>query len=130
MIVVTMVRIRPYKFVLLSTKGDFPSWERIIRISGIPKTINKENNKAVFMVIELIGSSEEAKANVNWSKLLGSSATKINLEKVPFKNFSFDHSGRNFLYRFKWSTLLSELTGVLRKTKVLSMQDQSFDNNG
>ncbi len=30
------------------------------------------------MVIELIGSSEEAKANVNWSKLLGS-ATKINL---------------------------------------------------
>ena len=129
MIVVTMVKIRLYKFVLLSTKGDFPSWERIIRISGIPKTINKENNKAVFMVIELIGSSEEAKANVNWSKLLGS-ATKINLEKVPFKNCSFDHSGRNFLYRFKWSTLLSEITGVLRKTKVLSMQDQSFDNNG
>jgi len=52
------------------------------------------------MVIELIGSSEEAKANVNWSKLLGS-ATKINLEKVPFTSFSFDHSGRNFLYRFK-----------------------------
>ena len=129
MIVVTMVRIRLYKFVLLSTKGDFPSWERIIRISGIPKTINNENNKAVFMVIELIGSSEEAKANRNWSKLLGS-AIKINLEKIPFKNFSFDHSGRNFLYRFKWSTILSEITGDLRKTKVLSMQDQSFDNNG
>ena len=32
------------------------------------------------MVIELISSSEEAKANVNWSKLLGST-TKINLEK-------------------------------------------------
>ena len=129
MIVVTMLRIRLYKFVLLSTKGDFPSWERIIRISGIPKTINNENNKAVFMVIELIGSSEEAKANINWSKLLGS-ATKLNLEKIAFKKFSFDHSGRNFLYRFKWSTLLSELTGVLRQTKVLSMQDQSFDNNG
>jgi len=129
MIVVTMVRIRLYKFVLLSTKGDFPSWERIIRISGIPKTINKENNKAVFMVIELIGSSEEAKANVNWSKLLGS-ATKINLGKVPFKNFSFDHSGQNFLYKFKWSTLLSEVTGVLWQTKVLSMQDPSFDDNG
>ena len=84
MIVVTMVRIRLYKFVLLSTKGDFPSWERIIRISGIPKTINNENNKAVFMVIELIGSSEEAKANVNCSKVLGSDTT-INLEKVAFK---------------------------------------------
>ena len=129
MIVVTILKIRLYKFVLLSTKGDFPSWERIIRISGIPKTINNENNKAVVIVIELSGSSEEAKANVNGSKLLGS-ATQINLGKVPFKNFSFDHSGRNFLYRFKRSTLLSELTGVLRKTKVLSMQDQSFDNNG
>ena len=32
------------------------------------------------MVIELIGNSEEAKANVNWSKLLGST-TKINLQK-------------------------------------------------
>ena len=52
------------------------------------------------MEIELIGSSEEAKANVNWSKILVS-ATKINIEKVPFKNFSFDHSGRNFLYRLK-----------------------------
>ena len=123
-----MFRIRPYKFVLLSTKGDFPSWERIMRISGIPKTINKDNNKAIFMVIELIGSSEEAKANVNWSKLLGS-ATKINLKKVPFTNFSFDHSGRNFLYRFKWSIFLSDLTGGLRQTKVLSMQDQSFDDN-
>lgn len=36
------------------------------------------------MVIELIGSSEEAKANVNWSKVLGSDTT-INLEKVAFK---------------------------------------------
>ena len=80
MILVTMVRIRPYKFVLLSTKGDFPSWERIVRRSDIPKNINKENSNAVIMVIELIGSSEEAQANVNWSKLLGCT-TKINLEK-------------------------------------------------
>ena len=36
------------------------------------------------MVIELIGSSEEAKANVNCSKVLGSDTT-INLEKVAFK---------------------------------------------
>ena len=37
------------------------------------------------MMVELIGSSGETKAKIKWSKLLGNT-TKINLEKVLFKN--------------------------------------------